>query len=919
MRRFVGRLVRSSWPCFLRPTTIQLSWCASHHLTTIGRHNGIKTRDVITSTIVSYRRLRRIQDGQLKYQVRYHQDDRDDGRSSKIPEWFHPENWLPKETEDVIYGDDRDLENLPPEPPKQEWWMAAQYPTGKVGKTEDAQETIEPSSEHEEVPEETRARSILADRLNAHAKILTPIFGRESEGFRDFRREAHVESQEMLGKLLVDLPGVRDYREYWLELLRFRARIHGDIGIKDVWIGFSLRNIEPPHVGPTADEMWRYFVKAGLEDEAFLNRLYRHNLQTIEKKGNRRWRLFYTEVVTGFLAKDSAKALMWHRRLLDLNPPKNIWEDFFKSNATDPKHLPTLFKIFASKKIGPSYNFIIPYFCRQEEYETAIWWHEMLFRKGDFPADSHLADRILEYYAFHKPLKDVEGMIRDFHKKNIKLVESTVISLIKARYRTRPIMELFCKLHSEGIVPNDIFGDKFWAFLLTYQRFTEQDVAKYMRRMKIHFIGTSTTKEFVKRGSTIASFIRGIALLHKRKMGVDKEVYDKYFEVKARYKPAEALEESLPIEGMEISRANALLQAYLSTYRWKFFNHVYLNLRRKNVLTCNLFLRRLFMTGSVKQGLELMEEMRVSSTPISSSAQRELLRALLAPRRPGHRPITQSPGADGNKDLYLAENYLRLLLMNGERVDPRIWMEVMKRFGMFRKLKHLKRLCLWLVDWYDPRQGALRQSSTPIKFTDVGRIASLDYENPERVAWTAPPLSHSNRSPQNPLRILFPPTTIRALVEWGFMSMKKRFYVKLIQRNTSLKVKATSRCMWGIRLVKKLQKKGVWVDKRSVARAVRIRLRRLDGSRFRWESFDTNMNKQLHVDLGVIAAIAQKAWGAHEELFPKGSWNTDGGLTKMLRAPMRNFIPRHPRIRTGRRISSQLRMDYRLVPMVSKI
>ncbi|KAF3914071.1 hypothetical protein AA313_de0203186 [Arthrobotrys entomopaga] len=859
-----------------------------------------------------------VQDDQLKYQVRYHQDDREDGRESGIPEWFHPENWLPKEPEDIIYGDDRDLENLPPEPPKKEWWMAAQYPAGKVEKRED-QEPTEPSSEPEEPPEETRARSILADRLNPDAKTFTPIFGKESEGFRDFQREAHVESQELLGKLFVDMPGVRDYREYWLELLRFRARMHGNNGIKDIWTGFSIRNIEPPHVGPVADEMWRYFVKAGLEDEAFLNRLYNHNLHTIEKRGKRRWRLFYTEVVTGFLAKDPEKALSWHHRLLDLDPPGHLMEDFFKANATSSKHLPILLQIFASRKIGPSYNFIIPYFCRREEYEIAIRWHEMLFRKGDYPVDSHHADRIFEYYAFHKPLKDVEGMLRDFHQGGIKFVESTAISLIKARYRTRPIMELFCELYSEKIIPNDIFGDKFWAFLLTYQKFSEHDVVKYMRRMGIHFIGTSTTKEFVKRSKTIASFIRGIALLHKRKMGVDKEVYDKYMEVKARYQPAEALEESLPIEGMEISRANALLQAYLSTYRWKFFNHVYLNIRRKNLLTCNLFLRRLFMTGSVKEGLELMEEMRVSSIPISTSSQRELLRALLAPRRPGHRPITQAPGAERNKDLHLAENYLRLLLMNGERVDPKIWTEILKRLGMFRKLKHLKRLCLWLVDWYDPRQGALRQSSTPIKFTDVRRISSLGYEDPERVAWTEPPLSHDNRSPQHPLRMLFPPTTIRALVEWGFMSMKKRFYVKLVQRDTSIKVKATSRCMWGIRLVKKLQRKGVWVDKRSVARAVRIRLRRLDGSRFHWESFDTNMNKQLHVDLGVIAAIAQKAWGAHEELFSKGSWETDEGLARMLRAPMRNFVPRSPRIRTGRRISSQLRMDYKLVPMVSKI
>ncbi|KAF3211025.1 hypothetical protein TWF106_001312 [Orbilia oligospora] len=909
MRRFADRLVRSSWGFYNGPTELTPPSSVRHLSTAKAIVLVPDTKDAIK--IVSYR-SRKIGRPQLSLGLHYSQGTEGKRPKIQIPAWLNPESWLAKEPQDVIYGDDRDLDNLPPVPKKREYWMDAQYPTGIVKqekrqkkkkkrqkqKTDIIQKPGDLSLQSSSPLEPERPRNYLSNRPITSKQVYTRLFGKESRPFHDFMREARVERQFTLGRLMVDTAEIRNYHEYWLQLLKFRARIHGEKGVKDIWIGLSMRMADIPLTGPVADEMWRFFVKVGLEDEDFLLRLYKYLRQRFERRGQLRWRPMYNTVVGGLLSKKPLRALWWHYHMVDMAPPRGF-TTFFQQHATDPKNIQTLFKIFKSKKIGPVYEAAIPFLCRMEYYEIAVQWHKMLMSKGDKPTDSHHADRLMEYYAFHKPLKDLEMMLREFKEHGIEVMESTVITLIKARYRTRAIMDLLCELYTAKVICKDCFGDRFWAFLLTYQRFSEADVTAYMKKLGIERIARETTKEFVKRGKTTADFIRGIALLNRRKIPIDNDVYSKFLEVKARWNPEEALEESLPIEDLEITRGNALLQGYLSTYRWKFFNHVYKNLRRRNAVTWNLFLKRLFMTRQLKTGLELMEEMRALSIPIRSSAQSELLHAILLPRRSSHRPITQDPRARRTKDLRIATNYLRALLMNGDRVDPRLWREIIKRYGMFRKLKDLEKLCLWLADWYDPRRPALRQASIPIKFTDVGQIASLGYDRAQHVEWTDPPLAESNRSPKNPLRILFPATTIRSIIEYGFLSMQRSWYLGLLRRRSRIELKARlSRCAWGIRLVKQLQERGVWVDERSVSRAVRVRLRALEGSKYHWESFDTNMSKHEPINLGVMASIAEKAWG--KELFPKGSWDTEEGLMRMLKAPVKDIVlPR--RLRMGRR------------------
>ncbi|KAF3915550.1 hypothetical protein ABW21_db0204951 [Orbilia brochopaga] len=882
MGRSVGRLVKSSWRCY-RPTGPQLSPIVLRKLTT--RDNAL-FHGGDAGFVGSYRFAKPDRRQQLH-----------DDKGGQY--WFNEAALLKdakQEDEDAElikkpdsgYGNSEDAKNVRQQIPKGQWWNHVQSllgPQPSEKKRAPAALKLEPRHPADK-PEPPLRRNYLSNHPITSAQVINRLFRKESKAFHRFMREARVERQFTLGKLLVDHPEVQKNSEYWLQLLKFRARIHGEKGVKDVWFGATMRRVLLPVTGPVADEMWKIFIRVGLEDDDFLNKVYRYHLHIYHVWRQEKWKPMYNEVVGGLLRKKQSRALWWHYRLIDVNPPDMV--KFFKESAANPASLPALFRIFSSRKVAPLYyDAIIPVICQFDMLETAIDWHRMLLRKGDYPKDSHTADRLFEYYAFHKPLRDLEELLRDFHARGIKVTESTAIALIKARYRTRTIIELLCTMYGADVFSTECLGDKFWTFLLTYQGFTEAEVTGYMAKLDIQQIGTLTAKAFVKRSKTIAAFVRGISMLNRHKIPLDHEVYDKYVEMKARWSPEEALQESLPIENLPVSRGNALLQGYLSTYRWKFFNLVYQKLRRRNPETWNLFLSRLFMTKQLKPALEFMEEMRALSIPIWPAAQRELLRSLLLPRRRGHHPLTVGPGARKTKDLYLATNYLRALMMNGESVQPTLWREILKRYGMFRKLKDLENLCLWLVEWYDPLQPAMRKAYTPIKFTNVKQVASLGYDNEaDRIPWTEPPASEWNRSPQNSLRLLFPATTIRSLVEWGFISMQRLWTLHLVRRKSRLAVKARlSQCAWGIRLVRKLQEKGVWVDKRSVARAVRVRLRALDGSKYYWDHrhSDKGIRKHDPINLHVLARIAEKAWG--EKLFPTGSWNTKEGRSRMLKFP----------------------------------
>ncbi|KAI5779776.1 hypothetical protein EDC01DRAFT_669756 [Geopyxis carbonaria] len=167
----------------------------------------------------------------------------------------------------------------------------------------------------------------------------------------------------------------------------------------------------------------------------------------------------------------------------------------------------------------------------------------------------------------------------------------------------------------------------------------------------------------------------------------------------------------------------------------------------------------------IPAAIRTLGHLRRLRLPIDTSSLLLLSSTLLHPRRKGHKPTTQPHIYPSGDDIDIVALLNLRLHAEGYTIPDAIWTELITRLGQNQRLDDLNRLCL--------------------------RLAVI-YASPRP------------RTQQAPLRHIFSATTLRSIVEWG-----------LIAGNGA----------WGVDLLRRLSERGVWVDHRSIKRAVRVRMR----------------------------------------------------------------------------------------------
>lgn len=193
-------------------------------------------------------------------------------------------------------------------------------------------------------------------------------------------------------------------------------------------------------------------------------------------------------------------------------------------------------------------------------------------------------------------------------------------------------------------------------------------------------------------------------------------------------------------------------------------------------------------TRNISRALNQVELMLTHTTPFSQASIWYLSRTFLRPRRQGHNPTTLPFRLAPGKDVDLVIRLFLRLQQAGNTIPWHLWSELIRRLGKDRRREELERLVFTLISTY-------RCAETPV------------------------------RSAESPLRKLFGPTTVRAIVEWGFLSGDVEW-------------------TWGVALVRRMRELGVHVDDKSVKRAVRVRIRRV---------------KPKHI--GAVVQLVEEVWG----------------------------------------------------------
>ncbi|KAI5848327.1 hypothetical protein BZA05DRAFT_403714 [Tricharina praecox] len=185
----------------------------------------------------------------------------------------------------------------------------------------------------------------------------------------------------------------------------------------------------------------------------------------------------------------------------------------------------------------------------------------------------------------------------------------------------------------------------------------------------------------------------------------------------------------------------------------------------------NETLQILLRTHQIRAALSFVQILQDRGIPLSSGSITLMVETLLRPRRPGKNPFSGPHIFPPGKDIDTVIMLLLSLHRSGTNIPPHTWSELFRRLGKTQRLHELERLIFALI-------GIYRRPNIPVT------------------------------SKANPLRRVFGPKLLRALVEWGFLHQRKR--------------------TWGVTLVRKMRDSGVHVDNKSVARAVRVRARALD-------------------------------------------------------------------------------------------
>ncbi|KAL7272422.1 hypothetical protein RUND412_004776 [Rhizina undulata] len=679
--------------------------------------------------------------------------------------------------------------------------------------------------------------------------------------------ESDVAGVGSIGSRLVDRKFLRGDMDLWRMLLVFRKRVYADRGVRDVWKGMRIRNVDLPMVGPQADIFWRVFLVTAFRDEEFLQEIWLY-VKAFEKRfgeGNV-WDRFYVTLVGYYIVHDTHKALQWHRRLYPKYQPKS-WITFMKSAIQrNPQCHETLRKIHVTMENPQLYVDIIKLLSKLEMPVEALTWSRHCFFFGDLPSDSSAADGIFAWTTKYYTINKLRNFMGTFIARGIPIVESSLVEIITARTNT---LDVLIMLFDEPMeISISCLGDRFWAALLWKKDICVRDALNYMARLGGHvLVGSKTLKGIMKR----ARVDRNRALDILSEIGVDFEDTDALNNEKRKY-ITDVLETS-EVAG-KVS-TEAMLISYLRSYEWREFDALVYSLPRpfspkvQNLLVQS-FIKRQFYEPTLK----LLEDMRQNSIPISSRSIKLILRNFLRRRRPGKAPLPVPPAED---DLaFVISLFISFLRSGTTEVDPEMWHEIFRRLGMMRRLQELEKLVLELIDWYHPRHSP---------FTIRRNV-------PTGKGGDKTPLDIPERSRENPLRKLFPPIFIRAIVEWGFLDFKSwktvsekdplippplemktlhPKYLKMVDWLHSPRL-ATD-FTWGVRLAKRMLDSGVHVDSRSISSALRVRMNVLFGPGV------SNVNKNRmaaelnDVSMEQIVAICEHRWGM--PLYKRKGWTNE--------------------------------------------
>ena len=710
------------------------------------------------------------------------------------------------------------------------------------------------------------------------------------KSFEQLNYESSLNVDPRLGLRLVDDVNYRHDPDLWLTLIRYRERIDGVKGIAVIWKGFWQRffrfkdSTYWPKVSPTKDidrqwhDIYMSFLQAGFADRQILKEVceyicLNHGSRVREVNG------LYMTVIRHILKVEPSEVFQWHQQLKVFLPnPKEQIELFDQTVASLPARR-ALLGIYSDLPYPRLYSSVIPRLCARELYSEAVSWHRMLLSRGDRPSSTSVVKPLLE----HLVSSDKEDLAAQI---TLELVDAGVVFDTTAAVSQKDIPVISRQIMSEAhakfynISPKRL-TDEFCARLIATKIFSVKSIISGLQILGVQAIGPLALREVVARtvvnescqsdevavyldqmdganiqlgSSKFSRLVQRLVHGNRNQLLYDVVTCDQHPDVFEDRKLQETLLASYRRAGddRQVNRTVAILtldekEETMDVAYWNFF------------LRCDLTL--LNLSGLLKTA----ETMRGRGIPLTHTSRSYMWSKLMTHRQSGR--------STHDKHIQTLVSIWQGFMTSGTYIPLSDWSEILRRLGMTGQLTAYESLVFWLAKWYT--DGSFRKSL-------VGGLKRVE-ESKEYRKYS---MQLSQVDPVHPFQILFSKKTQHALLAWGF---QKKGMTNLDGLMLSARVDqlASSDCLWGLRMIVRLKDFGINIDRNTISRLCRMRMKSMFGTRH------TTLKREHQVPCGrqgrwdEYVLAMEMIWG--QDLFSTNS-NSKGTTAQTL--SVRERLPR---------------------------
>jgi len=533
--------------------------------------------------------------------------------------------------------------------------------------------------------------------------------------FEDFERESNLGSSTSEHRLAVDKEVNKNNINLWLALVRHRTRLHGNEGTLEIWRGMMKRQVAIPVEGDDAEELWASVIRAAFETNTL--RLIVEDATQLFMRTGKSHDMLYDLVIGKLFSKAPDIVWNWHQKFKELELPQpGTFARIVQQSSWifTRSSLRTLERLYKDADDLRFYDVMITMLCKQEKYLEAVYWHDMLTSRRDYPSNAAITQplrRHLNMRGASNTRLDTKALTEatlglPSYKETINSSSKTTLS----RFFMNKVLG-----EKHGIRQKYI-SDRTCAKAFATGAFSVEFVVKSLSAFGVEAIGPLALRELGARVDDPIELMKHIRMLQKLGMKIEDCVFSQLVLKLASEEKVDLLKSLLAsdqhpevFEDKELQKK--LLSQHIKLEDWETAHIALLTLTHGHHDTVqqgyNVLLQARIETGELTQVHALLDDMIQHKITILPQSLKRAFFAWVPRRRPGHRSVTQEHKSRGLDDFM---TLLIRIMRQGVSVEPVHWRQPLIYLGMEGRLADLEMLFVWLVLHYQKQWSCLNST-----------------------------------------------------------------------------------------------------------------------------------------------------------------------------------------------------------------